>query len=179
MKTAESLFGDFLKGDQQAFEELVYRFREPITAFIYRILPNRETAQDLAQDVFVEVLEKRGFRLEGGFRPWLFAIARNKTIDYIRKNRRTMPLGDVEYTDLSPGPEEQVLARERRERAKAALRQLKDERRMALWLTAAEGLSYEEAGAVLHKTADQIRNLCYRGRQQLRETMKEGDGHDE
>ncbi len=179
MKTAEELFFDFLQGDQHAFEELVYRFREPLTAFLYRILLNRETAQDVAQDVFVEVLEKKGFRPKGAFRSWLFAIARHKAIDYIRKNRRTMLFDDVEHLDHTVGPEEQILAVERRERAGAALRQLKDDRRMALLLTAAEGLSYEEAAEVLHKTPDQIRNLCYRGRQQLRQMMKEVDGGDE
>lgn len=174
MATPEEVYRAFLDGDEAAFEELIRQFRQPVTAFIRRFVPDPDAAQDVAQDVFVEVLEKRNFRFASGLRSWLFAIARHKAIDYIRKHKRVMPLEDLPAAaDHRPGPEEEVIARERRERAKRALEQLKDDRRLALVLTAAEGLSYEEAAAVLHKTPDQIKNLCYRGRQQLRQAMKE------
>lgn len=174
MTTPEELYRRYLDGDQPAFEELVVLFRRPVTGFIWRFLADEHSAEDVAQDVFVTVLEKPHYRFSGSFRAWLFGIARHKAIDYIRRHRRTLPLSELtDRPDGAPGPEETVLASERRRQVNDLLLQLKDDRRLALLLTAGEGLSYEETAAVLHKTPDQIRNLCHRGRQQLRQAMKE------
>ena len=171
---SETLYQAFLDGDKDAFTELVHRYREPLTHFILRFVGNYDTAEDLAADVFVEVLEKRNYRFASAFRSWLFSIARHKAIDHIRKHRREYPLEEAEHLcDPTPGPEDALLKAERREAANAALRELKDDRRMALFLTAVEGMSYEEAAAVLHKTPRQIKNLCYRARQQLRQEVEQ------
>lgn len=171
---SEELYVAFLNGDKEAFAELVHRYREPLTAFIRRFVLDYDTAEDLAADVFVEVLEKRNYRFASAFRSWLFSIARHKAIDHIRKHRREYPLEDAEpFAGRTPGPEEALLSAERREAAAAAIRELKDDRRMALLLTAAEGMTYEEAAAVLHKTPRQIKNLCYRARQFIRQEVEQ------
>lgn len=168
------LYTAFLNGDEQAFEELVRTYRHPLTTFLQRFVSDYDTAEDLAADVFVVVLERKGYRPTGSFRAWLFAIARHKAIDYIRKHRKLLPLDNTqEVSDGQQEPEKLLLARERQAVARAVLSRLKDDRRMALLLTSLEGLSYEEAAAVMHKTPTQIRNLCYRGRQQLRSSAKE------
>lgn len=174
------LYHAFLKGDEQAFEELVRTYRHPLTAFLQRFVLDYDTAEDLAADVFVVILERKGYRPGGSFRAWLFAVARNKAIDYIRKHRHLLPLETVEnLPDREADPEETVLTREQHNAARAALRRLKDDRRMALLLTSQEGLSYEEAAAVMRKTPTQIRNLCYRARQQLRRSTKEVFDHED
>lgn len=170
---SEELYQAFLNGEEDAFARLVQQYREPLTHFIRRFVTDYDTAEDLVADVFVEVLEKRNYRFASAFRSWLFAIARNKAVDYIRKHRREYPLEEAEALhDRAPGPEEALLALERREAAKAALRELKDDRRMALLLTSVENMTYEEAAAVLRKTPRQVKNLCYRARQQLRQEVE-------
>lgn len=172
-------YSAFLNGDAHAFEELVCLYRHPLTAFLQRFVSDYDTAEDLAADVFVVILEHKGYRPKGSFRAWLFAIARHKAIDYIRKHRHLLPLESAEHLpDRQTDPESLVLARERRTAARKALEQLKNDRRMALLLTSQEGLSYEEAAAVMHKTPSQIRNLCHRARQQLRSSAKEVFDHE-
>lgn len=168
------LYNAFLSGDEQAFEELVRIYRRPLTAFLQRFVSDYDTAEDLAADVFVVILERKGYRPGGSFRAWLFAVARHKAIDHIRKQRHLLPLETAENVpDCKANPEETLLTREQRKAARTALGYLKDDRRMALLLTAREGLSYEEAATVMHKTPTQIRNLCYRARQQLRSSSEE------
>ena len=173
------LYNAFLNGDEQAFEELVRTYRHPLTAFLQRFVSDYDTAEDLAADVFVIVLERKGYRPSGSFRAWLFAVARNKAIDYIHKHRHLLPLETAEnILDRGADPEDALLTREQRNTARAALSRLKDDQRMALLLTSKEGLSYEEAAAVMRKTPTQIRNLCYRARQQLRSCSKEVFDHE-
>ncbi len=173
---SDKLYKEFLEGDQRAFEELVRMYRESIIRFLRRFLPGEDEAEDVAADVFVVVLEKKRYRGEGCFSSWLYAIARNKAIDHIRRCRRLVPLEEAEQLPHPTGSaEDAVIATERREEMRAALKVLKADYRMALLLTTEEGLSYEEAAAALKKTPTQIRNLCYRARLQLRNTVKEAE----
>ena len=171
---ATDLYAAFLQGDTDAFEQLVYTYRHSLIAFLQRFVSDYDMAEDLAADVFVVILERKGYQPKGSFRSWLFAIARHKAIDYIRKKRSFLTLENAD--DLPDGqgePEKLLLAHERREAVRKALASLKDDRRMALLLTTQEGLSYEEAAVAMHKTPTQIRNLCHRAREQLRNSTKE------
>ncbi len=176
---ATDLYAAFLDGDLRAFEELVYTYRHSLTAFLQRFVSDYDTAEDLAADVFVVILERKGYQPKGSFRSWLFAVARHKAIDYIRKNRNLLTLEKAENLSDGQGePEKLLLARERQTAVCNALSSLKDDRRMALLLTAREGFSYEEAAAAMHKTPTQIRNLCHRAREQLRNSTKEVFDHE-
>ncbi len=176
---ATDLYAAFLQGDTDAFEQLVYTYRRSLIAFLQRFVSDYDIAEDLAADVFVVILERKGYQPKGSFRSWLFAIARHKAIDYIRKNRNFLTLENADDLPNGQGePEKLLLARERQEAVRKALASLKDDRRMALLLTTQEGLSYEEAAAAMHKTPTQIRNLCHRAREQLRNSTKEVFEHE-
>ncbi len=176
---ATDLYTAFLQGDAHAFEQLVCTYRHSLTAFLQRFVSDYDTAEDLAADVFVVILERKGYQPKGSFRSWLFAVARHKAIDYIRKNRNLLTLENAENLPTKQGePETVLLERERNRAIQKALSDLKDDRRMALLLTAQEGLSYEEAAAAMHKTPIQIRNLCHRAREQLRNSTKEVFDHE-
>lgn len=173
MTRPEELYRQFAEGNDRAFEELVILYRTPITEFVRRFVCGEVAAEDVAQDVFAELLEKRGFRYKSSLRSYLFAVARHKAIDHIRRHRREMVSDDTPCSVTAETPETALLQREKRELVKQALAQLKDDRRLALLLTTAEGLSYEEAARVLHTTPKHIKNLCYRARQQLHRVVQE------
>ena len=173
MTRSEEVYRRFTQGDDRAFEELVIEYRTPITVFVRRFVNSESVAEDVAQDVFVELLEKRGFRYKSSLRSYLFAIARHKAIDYLRRHHREMVSDETVEFVTAETPETALLAWEKRELLKETLAQLKDDRRLALLLTAAEGLSYDEAAEALHTTPKRIKNLCYRARQQLHRAVQE------
>ena len=75
-------------GREAAFRELVKRYERPVFSLIYRMVRDRELAEDLAQETFVKVLNHIDrYRPEFKFSSWLFKIANNLTIDYLRKRR--------------------------------------------------------------------------------------------
>ena len=76
----------FQKGNELAFQELVERNHGRVIGLIYRFISDASDAEDLAQEVFLKILRKAGsFRREGTFKAWMFNIARNVTLDHLRK----------------------------------------------------------------------------------------------
>lgn len=168
-RRTEEDYERFLQGDNEAFSRIVKNYRIPVTSFIARMINGSDEAEDLAADVFVELLEHpERYRFQSSLKTYLFAVAHHRTVDYLRKNRR------ICLTDVPPvpqqqeGPEATLLAAEHRREVETAWNDLKEEYRMAVFLTAVEGMTYEEAARVMKKSVRQIRDYCRRGRQQLR-----------
>src|SRR5580700_2444122 len=79
---------DVKAGDEQSFELLLHRYRSPLVNFLYRMVRNREQAEDLAQEVFVRVYRARGdYVPTAKFTTWLFRIATNLALNSVRDNR--------------------------------------------------------------------------------------------
>ena len=97
-----------LEGDAQAFELIINRYEKSIVRFIYQMIKNKETAEDLTQEVFIMAYNKLySYRQEYKFSTWLYSIARNKTIDFIRKDSKVKnisidELGPITSKESSP-----------------------------------------------------------------------------
>src|ERR1700691_210830 len=77
------------RGDRAAFAELVDKYKQPVTNFIFRSLRDEAEAEDLAQNVFLQVYKSRArYRQTAKFSPWLFTIARNLGLNEIRRRSR-------------------------------------------------------------------------------------------
>lgn len=166
--------------DRNQIEELVELYRESLIYFIARYVGDLYTAEDLAEDVFVELLlHPDRYRGDSSMKTYLFSIGRNKAIDFIRKHSRvsvqdneTMAgYGEAEYYDL----ESHVVADEEKRELARAMETIKEEYRYALHLVYFEDMSYDEAGEVMGKTRKQIENLVYRGKQALRLVLANED----
>ena len=89
MDHGASSYRRFLAGDQTAFAELVDEYRESLIFFLYRYTGDLNSAEDLAEDVFVEVLLHPGrYRFQCALKTWLFTIGRNKAVSFLRKTSR-------------------------------------------------------------------------------------------
>ena len=89
MDNGESSYRRFLAGDENVFVEIVDTHRESLIFFLYRLTGDLNAAEDLAEDVFVEVLLHPGrYRFQCALKTWLFTIGRNKSVSFLRKTSR-------------------------------------------------------------------------------------------
>ena len=176
-------------GETAAFETLVERYSSDIYALLYRLTSDPDEASDLTQDTFLRALRSvKGFRGDASLKTWLFRIAINESRNRFRwwKRRRRdvtvsldVAMGDTERTlhdtlaDHSESPEDSASRHEREARLAEALSQLKDIYREAVVLCDIEGLSYEETAATLGINLGTVKSRISRGRQELRERLKD------
>ena len=180
---------------REKIEELVELYRESLINFIYRYVRDPDTAEDLAEDVFVELLlHPDRFRNASSEKTYLFAMGRNKAVDFIRKHSRMVLLGDratmtsedeLSFLERESRDEERlklmaedndpatsIIRKEEREHLHRALKTIKKEYREALALVYFEEMTYEEAGRVMGKNNKQVENLIYRGKKSLAKALE-------
>lgn len=180
---------------REKIEELVELYRDSLINFIYRYVRDPDTAEDLAEDVFVELLlHPDRFRNASSEKTYLFAIGRNKAVDFIRKHSRMVLLGDratmtsedeLSFLERESRDEERlklmaedndpatsIIRKEEREHLHRALKTIKKEYREALALVYFEEMTYEEAGRVMSKNNKQVENLIYRGKKSLAKALE-------
>lgn len=86
-----SLINQYLKGDEEALELLIKRYLKPVYGFVFRYVNNRVDAEDLAQETFFRLWRNlKKFQPEKSFKSWLFTIAKNAAIDFLKK-KKTVP----------------------------------------------------------------------------------------
>jgi RNA polymerase sigma-70 factor (ECF subfamily) len=86
--TDEQLIEQYLRGDEKSLEVLVKRYLKPIYSFVYKNIGNPEMAEDITQETFVKVWKNlKKFDKQKSFKSWLFTIAKNSSIDFLRKKK--------------------------------------------------------------------------------------------
>ena len=177
MDDGKESYRRFLAGDESAFSELVAMYRDPLTFFIQRYVHDLPTAEDIAIDVFMElVVHAKRYRFHESLRTYLFMIARSRAIDWLRQQKRrpTAPLEDVEESLAdTQSLEEEVLRNERSRALHKALAQLPEDQQAAVHLVYFEERSYADTAKIMKKTRKQIDNLLYRAKQKLKELLGE------
>lgn len=172
-----------LAGQTDAFGELVLRYQDRLYHSVYLMVNSPEDARDLTQEAFVHAFRRLdSFRGDSAFYTWLFRIAVNATISFRRKaaRRRTYSVESVrdasgnEPVDPNDGvrPSARLEVDEQQHMVREALRELSEEFRTAVVLTEIEGLSYEEAAAVVGCPIGTIRSRIHRARNELREKLR-------
>jgi len=84
----QQLISLYLKGDEKSFEVLIKRYLKQIYGFAYKYVRDAQNAEDITQEVFVKVWKNiRFFNKQNDFKPWIYAIARNASLDFLKKKR--------------------------------------------------------------------------------------------
>jgi RNA polymerase sigma factor (sigma-70 family) len=163
------LVGAVRGGEDEAFEELFRRYSGRVRTFVSSRVGDYGRAEDVTQDVFISALRRlRATSSEIAFKPWLFEIARNATIDVHRRNSRAeeVPVDGLELVGSGP-PEAEVLARERLAHLRGAFGELNDVQRRGLVMRELEGRSYSEIGQRLQLTRPAVESVLFRARRRL------------
>ena len=174
------------KGEQDAFAQLVDKYKQPIMNLAYRMLHDPTEAEDMAQNVFVQVY-KSAHRYEAAskFSTWLFTIARNLCLNEIRRRSRhpadsldathpeqdDQPWQQFEDKKAVPPPES-LLHGELAGKIEEALAELPENQRTAILLCRQDELSYEDIAKVLGCSLSATKSLIHRGRETLKEKLK-------
>ena len=160
----EWLMGQVAGGQRDHLETLVRRYASPLLTYLHRMCGDRHRAEDLFQDVFLAVWEKRRtYRFPRTFRSWLFAIAKNRCREAFRHWRPgtagSLPEGDAEVAETATrSPVELAVAAETARLVAAAVAQLPDQQRTVLVLRNWNGLSYAEIAEVVGRGEATVRS---------------------
>lgn len=175
------------EGRQAAYRELVRRYERPIFSLIYRMVRNREQAEDLSQETFVKALNAiESYRPEYKFSSWIFKIANNVAIDHLRRREldtlsldgsphaltpeavqaTALQLGDRQETAL-----EELEAKELGGEIERAIAGLRPEYRACILLRHVEGRPYEEIATMLDLPLGTVKTYIHRARGELREAL--------
>ena len=160
-------------GDPQAWEVLLRRHRDRIYRIALRMLDDPHDAEDVTQDVAVQLLTAlAGFTGGSSFTTWLYRIVINRSINHRRRRRPPRPIQEADHP-ATAGPEDTVLARGRVEATGLSLAALPDTLRSALVLHEMEGLTYQEVAIILGVPEPTVRGRIQRARRVLLHELRE------
>ena len=172
MNEDRELISSFVKGDDTAFEALVLKYRQPAVQFSMQFVHDYYMAEDIAQESFANIyVYKERYNFKASFKTYLFTIVRNKSIDYIRKNKR-IELEDVQAID-EVSAEDLIIKHEEKIHLKNMLGMLKDDYKIAIYLIDYNDMSYQEAAKIMGKSSVQIKILIHRARKKLKLLLEE------
>lgn len=181
MSANESLWLDqALKGDPQAFAQLIELYQRPVFNLCYRMLGTVEDAEDASQETFLRAYRSlRRYDASRSFITWLLSIAAHYCIDQMRRRRYpVISIEDLPVPDLpdhSPGMETKLGSKQERERVRGLLQQLDPTDRAAVVLYYWYDYSYEEIGQALSLTIPAIKSRLHRARRAMAESWKENE----
>jgi RNA polymerase sigma-70 factor, ECF subfamily len=174
-------------GREAAYRELIRRYERPIFALLFRMVRDRELAEDLSQETFVKALNAiESYRPEFKFSSWIFKIANNAAIDHLRRRELdTLSLDGsphaetpeaMQATALQIGarqesPLDAVEAKELGGAIEAAIGRLRPEYRSCILLRHVEGRAYEEIAEMLDLPLGTVKTYIHRARNELRQAL--------
>ncbi len=170
------------RGDISAFEDLISGYEKKVYNTAYRFFNNAEDAMDVSQEIFIKVFTSlRRFREDSSFSTWLYRIAVNTCIDFLRKKREdVLPIKEEIVMDdktklgfQTELPEEFMEKQEVKQAIMKAISTLPEEQRICIILRDVQGFSYTEISDVLSCSLGTVKSRLFRGRRALKENLKD------
>lgn len=172
MDEDSALIKKFLNGDNESFERLIVMHRTKALSFAQRYVHDMYTAEDIVQESFADIyVYRERYKEKYSFKTYLYTIIRNKSIDFIRKNKNIFVNENMESLEASD-LEEDFFKKEETSTVRNKINELKDDYRSIIYLIEYYNFTYEEAARIMGKNLGQIKVLVYRARKKLK-TMLE------
>ena len=178
-----------LAGNEDGYRKLMEKYHDPIAGFILRMIHDRQQVEDLTQEAFIKAFTSlKSFNEEYAFSTWLYKIATNNCIDYIRK--RKLPTSSIdkpietkdgqhrfELSDETYAADKQIIAGQRSNLLAKAITKLPEKYRRVIHLRHTEERSYEEIADILHLPIGTVKAHIFRAREMLYKYLKEKIRH--
>ena len=178
MDYCTELYKRYLAGDDSALGKIVEEHNTKMTMFIYSYVKNSQDAEDIAAETFLSlIIKKPHFKEDSSFKTWLYQIARNKALDYLRSQKRHQSEDISEHDYLSNGetPENEFMLNEREAMLHRAMEKMPEDYREVLQMMYFSGMTTEQIATVLKTNNKKVINLTYRAKQSLKKQLeKEG-----
>ncbi|MGI6413130.1 MAG: RNA polymerase sigma factor [Syntrophomonadaceae bacterium] len=186
MVSEEQLVRRSLRGDIQAFEQLVLAYQSKIYSLAYRYMGNEEDAYDMAQECFIKAYRSLGsFKGNSSFKTWLYRVASNVCLDELRrKKRRIVPISideplatregsevEKEFEDHSASVDILYEQKEFAEQIQVVLNEMKPEHKTVVVLRDIMEMTYEEIASVLNCSVGTVKSRLSRARSVLRKKL--------
>lgn len=177
----KNLIQQYIKGDNKAFELLIARYLKLIYSFVYKNVGSQADAEDITQDVFVSVWKNiKKFDQEKSFKPWIFQIAKNKSIDFLRK-RKSIPFSRFEndkgqnpLADNVAAPPSNLIEKLSDARVLAlAMQGLNGKERKIIYLRHNDGMSFKEIAKIFQESINTVKSRYRRTLAVLRKNINE------
>lgn len=179
------LVQETLKGNVQSFEALLDKYELIILKFIYSMIRDKETAEDITQDVFITVYNKLDtFDSKYKFSNWIMRIARNKCIDYIRKIKKSKEMNIEECISIKSretSPEERLEYKEIRDFIVNKINSLDNVDKQIILLRYSQKATFNDISKILDISESSVKRRYYKIREQFRRQIdlyKEGCGYE-
>ncbi|MBE6069419.1 MAG: RNA polymerase sigma factor [Clostridium lundense] len=170
------LVKEVLKGNLDSFNIIVNKYELPILRFIYNLIKNTQTAEDITQDVFITVYNKLYlYKSEYKFSNWIFQIARNKCIDYIRKNKKTVEANIDEMRELASKeatPQDLLEFKEMKEQVEKFLCSLEEvDRQIVLLRYSGENTTFHDIAQIMKISESSVKRRYYNAREKFKKSI--------
>ena len=173
-KTDAELYKEFLKGNEESFNNIIRKYRKPLISFISRLVKSVEVAEDIAQDTFVYVLmNKTEYDFKYSLKTYLYTIAKCRAINYLKRERKVVSYDEAYMREKEETYiDEDLIKEENKKEIYEAIGKLKKSYQIVIYLKDIEGLKYKEISRILNKTVPQLKMMTHRARKSLEKIMR-------
>ena len=169
-------------GDEKAFREFVEQQQPHLLRLCTGFVHNREDARDLVQEIFIEVFRSvKNFREDSRLSTWLYRIAVNKSLNYLRKNKKRAGVSDLNSSiekdisnkenDGNDSPDAHMEMSQRESLIKKAIDSLQKNQRIAFVMNKYEELSYQEISEIMDISVSAVESLIHRAKVNLQKKL--------
>lgn len=179
--TDKRLIQQYLGGDDESLEFLIKKYLKPIYGFVYKNVGDQASAEDVTQDIFIKVWKNiKKFDQKKDFKPWIFQIAKNTSIDLLRK-KKTIPFSRFENEKGQNALVENIAAKPAnllekfsdKKMLTMAMQSLADKEQKIIQLRHGEGMSFKEIAQISRESVNTVKSRYRRTLANLRKNIKE------
>lgn len=184
--TDRELIQGIIRRDNEVFKEVIRLFQQHVIRTCYSLVHDDQDARDLAQEVFIEILDSAGsFKGKAKLSSWIYRIAINKSLNHLKLKKRRQFLTriglrsenpgerhiEIPANDSQPGADEVMTEKEIRSALHFAIHKLPANQRIAFTMCKYERLSYQEIAEVMDVTVAAVESLLQRAKQNLQKQL--------